>query len=283
MTRSVQRGWRTKFKGNTPRITISSISPVQGGSACCVVAICLTDSSRPPHDAGQAVRRPVGHLEPVSGGSVEQPPELRVEHEAAPSVTHDLSATVFVSGKPTSDFWQRIFETGRTPAGQHVLPSGINLMDMLKPSTEARSWLRPAAVFYRIFYRTGRNRSSLMDARFSMTNRETPDQTARADSATPTNTPSTRVQVPPRPTTTCRHRRRLCRIERPVGDDDEHEREAERPSPVPSRTPPRAPTSGRSHRRVRRRGASCPTRGGGSRRSRARGGGRARSAGGARR
>lgn len=42
-----------------------------------------------------------------------------------------LSATVF-GGKQNYEYWQRIFETGKTPQGQEVLPAGINLMEMLK-------------------------------------------------------------------------------------------------------------------------------------------------------
>ncbi len=49
-------------------------------------------------------------------------------------VNHDLSSTVF-GGKPTGDFWQRIFESGQSPAGLQVMPTGINLMEMIKPST----------------------------------------------------------------------------------------------------------------------------------------------------
>ena len=46
-------------------------------------------------------------------------------------VNHDLSVTVF-SGKRNYDFWQSIFSAGNTPDGTHVLPRGINLMDMIQ-------------------------------------------------------------------------------------------------------------------------------------------------------
>ena len=43
----------------------------------------------------------------------------------------ELSLSVF-GGKQNYDYWQTIFETGKTPQGQHVLPSGINLMKMIQ-------------------------------------------------------------------------------------------------------------------------------------------------------
>lgn len=43
----------------------------------------------------------------------------------------DLSATVF-GGKQVSSFWQKVFETGKTPQGVQVMPSGINLVEMIK-------------------------------------------------------------------------------------------------------------------------------------------------------
>jgi hypothetical protein len=47
-------------------------------------------------------------------------------------VNHELSATIF-GGKQTYDFWQTIFETGRTQQGQQIIASGgINLMKMIQ-------------------------------------------------------------------------------------------------------------------------------------------------------
>jgi hypothetical protein len=46
-------------------------------------------------------------------------------------VNRDLSATVF-GGKQVYSFWQYIFENGSAPTGQQVMPSGINLMEMIK-------------------------------------------------------------------------------------------------------------------------------------------------------
>jgi hypothetical protein len=46
-------------------------------------------------------------------------------------VNRDLSATIF-GGKQVYSFWQQIFETGRAPTGQQVMPHGINLMEMIK-------------------------------------------------------------------------------------------------------------------------------------------------------
>jgi hypothetical protein len=47
-------------------------------------------------------------------------------------VNRELSATVF-GDKPNYEFWQTIFETGRTPQGQNVIASGgINLMKMIQ-------------------------------------------------------------------------------------------------------------------------------------------------------
>ena len=43
----------------------------------------------------------------------------------------DLSASVF-GGRQNNDYWQAIFENGRAPNGIEVMPSGINLMDMIK-------------------------------------------------------------------------------------------------------------------------------------------------------
>ncbi|MDI6872053.1 MAG: HNH endonuclease signature motif containing protein [Bacillota bacterium] len=45
-------------------------------------------------------------------------------------MNRELSETVF-GGKQTYDYWQAIFETARTPAGQQVLAAPLNLMDMI--------------------------------------------------------------------------------------------------------------------------------------------------------
>ncbi len=45
-------------------------------------------------------------------------------------VNKELSNTVF-GGKQTHEYWQTIFETGKTPQGFQVLPKPINLMDMM--------------------------------------------------------------------------------------------------------------------------------------------------------
>ncbi len=46
-------------------------------------------------------------------------------------VNKDLSTTVF-GGKQNYDFWQKIFETGKSPQGQQVLPKPINLLEMIQ-------------------------------------------------------------------------------------------------------------------------------------------------------
>ncbi|HEX3091424.1 MAG TPA: HNH endonuclease signature motif containing protein [Candidatus Angelobacter sp.] len=46
-------------------------------------------------------------------------------------VNRDLSLSVF-GGKQNYEYWQTIFESGRTPQGQQVLPTGINLMKMIQ-------------------------------------------------------------------------------------------------------------------------------------------------------
>jgi hypothetical protein len=46
-------------------------------------------------------------------------------------VNRELSQTVF-GGKQSPEYWQTIFESGRTPQNQQVLPSGINLMKMIQ-------------------------------------------------------------------------------------------------------------------------------------------------------
>lgn len=47
-------------------------------------------------------------------------------------VNRDLSLSIF-GGRQNYEYWQTIFETGQTPQGQKVLPSGINLMKMIQP------------------------------------------------------------------------------------------------------------------------------------------------------
>ena len=46
-------------------------------------------------------------------------------------VNQELSLSVF-GGKQNYEFWQKVFETGRTPTGQQVLPGGINLIQMIQ-------------------------------------------------------------------------------------------------------------------------------------------------------
>lgn len=46
-------------------------------------------------------------------------------------VNHELSSTVF-GGKQNYDYWQTIFETAKTPAGQQVLAAPLNLMEMIQ-------------------------------------------------------------------------------------------------------------------------------------------------------
>ncbi len=46
-------------------------------------------------------------------------------------VDKELSSTVF-GGKQNYEYWQTIFETGKTPQGLSVLPEPINLMEMIK-------------------------------------------------------------------------------------------------------------------------------------------------------
>jgi hypothetical protein len=46
-------------------------------------------------------------------------------------VNTQLSQTVF-GGKQNAEYWQTIFESGRTPQNQQVLPSAINLMKMIQ-------------------------------------------------------------------------------------------------------------------------------------------------------
>ncbi len=47
-------------------------------------------------------------------------------------VNKDLSLSVF-GGKQNAEYWQHIFENGRTRDGSSVMESGINLMDMITP------------------------------------------------------------------------------------------------------------------------------------------------------
>jgi hypothetical protein len=46
-------------------------------------------------------------------------------------VNRDLSMSVF-GGKQNYEYWQTIFETGKTPQGQRVLATGIDLMKMIQ-------------------------------------------------------------------------------------------------------------------------------------------------------
>jgi hypothetical protein len=43
----------------------------------------------------------------------------------------ELSSTAF-GGKQNYDYWQLIFETGKSPQGLQILPQGLNLDDLLK-------------------------------------------------------------------------------------------------------------------------------------------------------
>ena len=46
-------------------------------------------------------------------------------------VNKDLSLSAF-GGKQNAEFWQHIFETGLTRDGSEIMPSGINLMEMIQ-------------------------------------------------------------------------------------------------------------------------------------------------------
>lgn len=46
-------------------------------------------------------------------------------------VNRELSLSVF-GGKQNYEYWQTIFESGRTPQGQQVMPAGIDLMKMIQ-------------------------------------------------------------------------------------------------------------------------------------------------------
>jgi hypothetical protein len=41
------------------------------------------------------------------------------------------SSTIF-GAKQTYSFWEAIFETGTSPAGHKAMPSGLNIMEMIK-------------------------------------------------------------------------------------------------------------------------------------------------------
>jgi hypothetical protein len=47
-------------------------------------------------------------------------------------VNRDLSRSVF-GGKQNYEYWQAIFENGKTPHGADVMPKGINVMEMIQP------------------------------------------------------------------------------------------------------------------------------------------------------
>lgn len=46
-------------------------------------------------------------------------------------VSKPLSETAF-GAKQTYKYWQAVFETGSSPSGQKIMPSGLNIMDMIK-------------------------------------------------------------------------------------------------------------------------------------------------------
>ncbi len=48
-------------------------------------------------------------------------------------INRDLSLSVF-GGKQNNEYWQTIFETGKTPSGQAVLPAGVNFIKMIQQS-----------------------------------------------------------------------------------------------------------------------------------------------------
>lgn len=50
-------------------------------------------------------------------------------------VNKDLANSAF-GGKQTYSYWQSIFESGKTPDGLEIMPSGINLMEMIKPTSD---------------------------------------------------------------------------------------------------------------------------------------------------
>ncbi len=47
-------------------------------------------------------------------------------------VNKEASTTVF-GGKNTYQFWETIFQTGQSPSGHKVMPTGLNILDMIKP------------------------------------------------------------------------------------------------------------------------------------------------------
>ena len=47
-------------------------------------------------------------------------------------VNKDLSNSIF-GGKQNYEFWQSIFESGKTPNNVEVMPNGINVMEMIQP------------------------------------------------------------------------------------------------------------------------------------------------------
>lgn len=47
-------------------------------------------------------------------------------------VNKEASTTVF-GGKNTYQFWETIFQTGQSPSGHKVMPSGLNILDMMQP------------------------------------------------------------------------------------------------------------------------------------------------------
>jgi hypothetical protein len=51
-------------------------------------------------------------------------------------VNRELSLSAF-GGKQNYEFWQIVFETGKTPQGQVVMPQGINLMQMIQRNSLA--------------------------------------------------------------------------------------------------------------------------------------------------
>ncbi|MEQ1665568.1 MAG: hypothetical protein ABL927_09360 [Bdellovibrionales bacterium] len=45
-------------------------------------------------------------------------------------VNRDLASSIF-GGRQNYDFWHMVFETGKTPQGQVVMPNGVDLMKMI--------------------------------------------------------------------------------------------------------------------------------------------------------
>jgi len=46
-------------------------------------------------------------------------------------VNRELSQTVF-GGRQSPEYWQTVFESGKTPQGQQIMPAGLNLMKMIQ-------------------------------------------------------------------------------------------------------------------------------------------------------